>query len=248
MRILLINPLGVNVYDELVDEVVRPAIGSDTELTVRSLAGTGVPETAFLPAASLLMNQLLSAVQQGERDGFDAVVIGCASDPGLVDAKELVSIPVTAPMEAAFATGRAFGRLAVVAPRIESGEGENLPQDANWVRRLVHAYDGGSIFAGVFSAPCPHPPADVVDRLLADDPRELRALVRRGMASAVAGPAGDAAEAAFRDHDAAVLFFACTIWSGLLEPVRDRVPVPVLDPLITPVRYAEMLAGAGRKF
>ena len=248
MRILLINPLGVNVYDELVDEVVRPAIGSDTELTVRSLAGTGVPETAFLPAASLLMNQLLSAVEQGERDGFDAVVIACASDPGLADAKELVSIPVTAPMEAAIATGRALGRLGVVAPRIESGEGENLPQDANWVRRLVHAYDGASIFAGVFSAPCPHPPADVVDRLVYENPRELRSLVRRGMAEAVAGPAGDAAEAAFRDHDATVLFYACTIWSGLLEPVRDRVPVPVLDPLITPVRYAEMLAAAGRKF
>ncbi len=247
MRILLINPLGVNVYDELVDEVVRPAISSDTELTVRSLAGTGVPETAFLPAASLLLNQLLSAVEQGERDGFDAVVIACASDPGLADAKELVSIPVTAPMEAAIATGRALGRLGVVAPRIESGEGENLPQDANWVRRLVHAYDGGSIFAGVFSASCPHPPADLVDRLVHEDPRELRGIVRRGMAEAIAGPAGDAAEAAFRDHDATVLFFACTIWSGLLAPVRERVPVPVLDPLITPVRYAEMLAGAGRK-
>ncbi len=248
MRILLINPLGVDVYDELVDDVVRPAISSDTELTVRSLAGTGVPETAFLPAASLLMNQLLSAVQAGERDGFDAVVIGCASDPGLVDAKELVSIPVTAPMEAAIATGRALGRLAVVAPRIESGQGENLPQDANWVRRLVHSYSGESSFAGVFSAPCPHPPADLVDQLVNENPRELRATVRRGMADAVAGPAGDAAEAAWRDHDATVLFFACTIWSGLLGPVRDRLPIPVLDPLITPVRYAEMLAGAGRKF
>ena len=121
MRILLINPLGVNVYDELVDEVVRPALSSDTELVVRSLAGTGVPETAFLPAASLLLNQLLSAVQQGERDGFDAVVIACASDPGLADAKELVSIPVTAPMEAAIATGRALGRgcgrVGVAGPR-----------------------------------------------------------------------------------------------------------------------------------
>ena len=119
MRILLINPLGVNVYDELVDEVVRAALSSDTELVVRSLAGTGVPETAFLPAASLLLNQLLSAVQQGERDGFDAVVIACASDPGLADAKELVSIPVTAPMEAAIATGpgRGCGRVGVAGPR-----------------------------------------------------------------------------------------------------------------------------------
>jgi hypothetical protein len=33
----------------------------------------------------------------------------------------------------------------------------------------------------------------------------------------------------------------------LLAPVAERVPVPVLDPLITPVRYAELLARAGRK-
>ena len=199
-------------------------------------------------AASLLMNQLLGAVEQGERDGYDAVVIACASDPGLADAKELVSIPVTAPLEAAIATGRALGRLGIVAPRIESGEEENLPQDANWVRRLVHAYGGESAFAGVFSAPCGHPPADLVDRLVVEDPLELRAAVRREMAESIAGPAGDAAESAWRDHDATVLFFACTLWSALLEPVRERVPVPVLDPLITPVRYAEMLAGAGRKF
>ena len=248
MRILIINPLGVSVYDQLIDDVVGPAVGSDTELGVRSLAGTGVPATAFLPAASLLMNQLLGAVEQGERDGYDAVVIACASDPGLADAKELVSIPVTAPLEAAIATGRALGRLGIVAPRIESGEEENLPQDANWVRRLVHAYGGESAFAGVFSAPCGHPPADLVDRLVVEDPLELRAAVRREMAESIAGPAGDAAESAWRDHDATVLFFACTRWSGLLEPVRERVPVPVLDPLITPVRYAEMLAGAGRKF
>jgi hypothetical protein len=44
-----------------------------------------------------------------------------------------------------------------------------------------------------------------------------------------------------------VLFFACTLWSDLLGPIQERLPVPVLDPLVTPVRYAELLAGAGRK-
>ena len=102
-------------------------------VVVRSLAGTGVPTTVFLPAASLFTNQLLGAVEQGEKDGFDAVVIACCSDPGLEDAKDLVSIPVTAPMEEpAVATAVGLGRLAVIAPRIESAEGENLPQSANW--------------------------------------------------------------------------------------------------------------------
>ncbi len=246
-RVLVVNPLGVDVYDAMTEEVVGPAVSSGTEVVVRSLAGTGVPETAFLPATSLFMNQLLSAVEQGEREGFDAVVLACASDPGLEDAKDLVSIPVTAPMEAAVATSLAFGRLGVVAPRIESGEGENLPQTANWVRRLIHRYGAESRFAGVFSARSGHPPADEVSRLLEADPEGLRSAVRRDMSESIAGTAGDASESAWRDHDADVLFFACTLWAGLLDPIRDRVPIPLLDPLITPVRYAELLATAGRK-
>jgi Asp/Glu/hydantoin racemase len=208
------------------------------------LVGVGVPGTAFLPATSLFMNQLLSAVVQGERDGFDAVVIACCSDPGLEDAKDLVGIPVTAPLEAAVATARGLGRLGIVAPRIQSGEGENLPQNANWVRRLVHRYDGGSesAFAGVWSARAGHPSAAETARLLAEDQPGLRAAVRREMSASIDGPAGDAAEVAWREHDATVLFFACTLWGGLLGPVRERVPVPVLDPLETPVRYAELLA------
>jgi len=241
-RVLVINPLGVDVYDAMTADILQRAAGSDTEVVVRSLAGTGVPETAFLPAASLFVNQLLTAVQHAERDGFDAAVIACASDPGLEDAKDLVSIPVTAPMEAAVATAMSLGRLAVVAPRIESGEGENLPQTSNWVRRLIHRYGAKPFYAGVFSASAGHPPAEEVDRLLAQDPRDLRAAVRAEMSASISGPAGDAAELAWREHDATVLFFACTLWSGLLDPIRDRVPIPVLDPLITPVRYAAMLA------
>lgn len=246
-RILVLNPLGVDIHDGATLEVVRPFVASETEVVVRSLAGTGVPGTAFLPAASLFMNQLLQAVQQGERDGFDAVVIACCSDPGLEDAKELVSIPVTAPMEAAVATSLGLGRLGVIAPRIESGEGENLPQDANWVRRLIHRYGGERSFAGVWSARAGHPSAEETARLLAEDPDGLREAIGREMAASIDGPAGDAAEVAWREGDATVLFFACTLWGGLLAPITDRVPVPVLDPLITPVRYAELLARAGHK-
>ncbi len=242
VRILALNARADQLYDEERQRIMAAAVSPGTEVVVRSLVGVGVPGTAFLPATSLFMNQLLSAVVQGERDGFDAVVIACCSDPGLEDAKDLVKIPVTAPMEAAVATARGLGRLGVVAPRIQSGEGENLPQDANWVRRLVHRYDGGGAFAGVWSARAGHPSAAETARLLAEDQPGLRAAVRREMSGSIDGPAGDAAEVAWREHDATVLFFACTLWGGLLGPVRERVPVPVLDPLETPVRYAELLA------
>lgn len=246
-RILMINPLGVDLYDAMTAEVVSPAVSDDTEVVVRSLVDSGVPPTPFLPAAALFTNQLLEAVIQGERDDFDAIVIACCSDPGLEDAKELVSIPVTGPMEAAVATAMALGRLGIVAPKIESGEGENLPQNSNWVRRLVHRYRGESFFAGVFSAATGHPTDEETARLLAEDPAELCRAVRKEMSVSISGTAADAAIQACRDHDATVLFLACTLWGGLTHGVREHVSVPVLDPLITPVLYAELLARAGRE-
>ncbi len=247
MRILIINPMGVDVYNPMVERAIGGAASPDTKVEVCSLAGTGVPETAFLPAASLFLNQMLSRVQEAEQDGFDAVVIACAADPGLEDAKDLVNIPVTAPMEAAVATGRGLGRMAVVCPRIESGEGENLPQDSNWVRRLIHRYEASSMFAGVFPAPSGHPPAGEVSRLLSEDPDGLRAAVRADMETSARGSALEASERAWRDHDASVLFFACTLWSGLLDHIREKLPVRVLDPLVTPLLYAELLARTGNR-
>ena len=129
-KILILNPNGTNIYDDVTLAVAEKAVSSDTNVAVRNLSGS-VPKTAFLPATSVLMNQLLTAVVDAEKDGFDAVVIACCSDPGLQDAKDLVSIPVTAPMEAAVYTAAPIGRLGIIAPRIESGEGENLPSNSN---------------------------------------------------------------------------------------------------------------------
>src|SRR6056297_974379 len=36
----------------------------------------------------------LRGIVEAERDGFDAVIIGCFGDPGLEAARELVNIPV----------------------------------------------------------------------------------------------------------------------------------------------------------
>jgi|TARA_B100000686_G_C16800268_1_gene985431 Asp/Glu/hydantoin racemase len=240
-KILVLNPNGTDIYDQATREVAEPAVSSDTEVVVRNLAGS-VPRTAFLPAPSVLMNPLLEAVVQAEKDGFDAIVIACCDDPGLQDAKHLVSIPVTGPMEAAAYTAAPLGRLAVIAPRIESGENENLPTDSNWVRRHIHQYGMYHNFAGVRHAPCPHPPKEDTDRLLDEDIGKLCDIVRSGMANALQETGINQARLACEEDDANVVFFACTIWSGLLDPVQAAVPAQVLDPVATPVRFAEMLA------
>ena len=240
-KILILNPNGTDIYDEATREVAIPAVSADTVVEIRNLEGS-VPRTAFLPATSVLINPLLTAVVNAEKEGFDAIVIACCDDPGLQEAKELVSIPVTGPMEAAAFTSAPLGRLAVIAPRIESGENENLPTNSNWVRRHIHRYGMNYNFAGVRHAPCPHPPKEETDRLLDQDIAQLCNIARNGMANALDETGIRQAQLACDEDDADVLFFACTIWSGLLGPVQENVSATVLDPVATPVRFAEMLA------
>ena len=44
--------------------------------------------------AALTVPALLRSVVAAERDGFDAIIVSCYSDPGMEAARELVSIPV----------------------------------------------------------------------------------------------------------------------------------------------------------
>lgn len=242
LRILVIDPIGTDIYDEHMLSILRPHANADTDLVVRNLQN--VPKTPFLPSPALFYNQLFQAVIDAEKEGFDGVVIGCCSDPGLKDAKTLVSIPVTAPFEAAARTAPSLGRLGVVVPLIESGEGENLPGNANWARDLAREYGITDVVATVRAAPADHPSTAESMRLFAEDPAGLRRLVLGGMERAARGTALEQSRKAVFEDDATVLFFGCTFWSGMLGTIASAVPATVLDPLITPLKYVEMLAGA----
>lgn len=242
LRILVINPIGADIYDEYTARILEPAASPDTEVVVRSL--TGVPKTPFLPTPAAFYNQLFKAIMDAEQDGFDGVVIACCSDPGLKDAKTIVKIPVTAPMEAAARTAPSLGRLSVIVPRIQSGEGENLPGNGNWARSLITEYGMSEFMASVRSAPADHPSTEDSMRLFAANPAALRELVLGGMERAIYTTALEQSRRAVYDDEATVLFYGCTFWGGMLGPIARDVPAIILDPLITPLKYVEHLASA----
>lgn len=51
----------------------------------------------------------LDLIMSCEKDGFDAVIIGCFGDPGLEAARELVSIPVMGPCESSMLVAASLG-------------------------------------------------------------------------------------------------------------------------------------------
>ena len=96
-------------------------------------AGPGVAVTIGLPDsgpvavesrrdAALCVPELLRHAEAAARDGFDALVISCFSDPGLEAARELVSIPVLGSGIAAMHMAAMLGgRFSVLAPRSGGG-------------------------------------------------------------------------------------------------------------------------------
>ncbi|MFB6398574.1 aspartate/glutamate racemase family protein [Polymorphospora lycopeni] len=243
-RILVISPSGTDLHNEHDLAIARAAASPATEVEVRHLPA--LPVSAYIPAEDVLLSPLLAAVRRGHEEGFDAIAIACASDPGVREAKALVPTPVTGPFEAASRVAAAFGRFSVMYPGVTSGPGENLPQNANWIRRLARDYGVLDLLGP--SAPVPViRPADEVTSTLHDQETQARVTggqVRENMTAAIHGQGPAIAEHLWRNGEAQAIFVACTFWSGQLGSIRDTVPIPIIDPVKTLVRYAEVLAAA----
>lgn len=155
---------------------------------------------------------------EAERRGCDAVITGCAGDPGVEAARELVSIPVIGPGQAALHTAAMLGyRFSVLSP---------LDSTVGPTRALVrhHSLDGRC--ASVRSVNCS------VMALREGRPETFRAVL------AVARRCID-------EDQADALVLACASMSHVFgDPLADALPVPVVNALRVSVRMAEMLVGS----
>src|SRR5258708_10605425 len=108
MRICFLNPFGTPDYDAIITRTLAPSLRPGTDVVVRHLADSPRNIDYYVPK-HLVEVEVLKAVLAAEREGFDAVVIGCCYDPALTQARELVSIPVIGPLEASVLLARPFG-------------------------------------------------------------------------------------------------------------------------------------------
>jgi allantoin racemase len=86
---------------------------------------------------SLVAPTVIQAAIQAEKDGYDGILIGCAGDPGLYGAREMVNIPVVGPGENAVHLATMLGnRFSVVAITDSC-----VPRHVHLVRRAGIACD-----------------------------------------------------------------------------------------------------------
>jgi len=141
VRMLLINPLGTDMFDGITVDLVQPHLAADTEVVCRSLAG-GVPRTPFLAPPASYHDPLVGAVAAAADEGFDVVGISCCGDPALADCRAASRIPVTAPMEATAAASTALGPVCIVQRKLPAVYAERMPtqRDNTWMRDMMRRY------------------------------------------------------------------------------------------------------------
>lgn len=216
-RLLLINPntsLGVSA---LLQAHAQAAAGSQVHVDVVT-ARFGAPyiacEASFAVAGHAVLDAWAATRHQAP---YDAVLIACFGDPGLLALRQMCPVPVTGLAESAFLQASRLGRFAVV-----TGGAAWKPM----LERLAYSlgYDHGQL-AGVHT---------VVQSgaELARDPAAARLILTQACNDAAASTRAEA-----------VILGGAGL-AGMAHALQSGVPVPVIDSVIAGVQHAMAMCGS----
>lgn len=213
MKILLLNPNTTADVTDLLHAAGSGVASDGTEL-VPMTAARGVPYIATRAEAQIGGALALEMLAEAG-PGFDAAVIAAFGDPGLFGARELFAFPVVGLAEAAMLTACMLGRRFAIV----TFAGALAP----WYEECVAMHGLAGRCAGIRAL-------DGSFRSISEVQAEKEELL-------VA-----LANQAVEQDGADVVILSGAPLAGLAAKVRDRIPVPVVDPVAAAVRQAETLA------
>lgn len=196
------------------ETMLEKAASKGTEISVDCIEG-GPESIEYNYDEVLASKYILDNVIKAEKDGYDAIIIYCGSDPSLEAAREVVDIPVIGPGRTSLAIvndlAYKFSVLTVLEDTIAHDE-EQVRKRGFDITRLVSIKSIGI------------PVSEVRD----DMERTYKALL-------------DIGKQAIEIDGAHALVLACLGMAGMGERLQDALGVPVIDPAFVAVKYAELL-------
>jgi allantoin racemase len=163
---------------------------------------------------------ILRLIKEAEAEGADAVVVSCMGDPGVMSGKELVNIPVLGPCETSMLVASTLGDKTSIVTVLQN--------EVSAIEENVRAYGLSHKLASARSVNIP------VLELNKDIDKTLNALVAES-------------KKAVKEDGAKSIILGCTGMTGLGAKLAEKMDVPVLDPLLVTVKFAEMLVRLGLK-
>ena len=182
---------------------------------------------------------IILAASNAEKEGFDAMVISCAGDPALLSAKKQTRIPVTALGEAQMKVASTYGNFSVFSPSTKLHHYSRGGSSWDLARR--YGLDGYMVSHRGLGVERPHDSDDIAMK----DPKKWADLIwemhRKSLETNGPTQAINAAE----QDGAKAIVLGCAFWAGWKKEMKKMEKVsgiPVLDPTLTTVKYAIMLA------
>ena len=232
-RIRYIEPVDSDLYHDTRTQFLNSVVSPGTEVEVCNISLP--PELAgpMLPPVPLYMNEIIAEVLKAEKDGCDAAIIGCCSDPALPEAQRAVNIPVIGPLQAAAAVAASRGlRLGILAPDEHAWK-----TTANWLRANLRHYGMSDVVGPIRFVPMHS--SDEEESLIGNTKLSC-ADVDEKFRERLINSAVPVALKLLEEDEAQAILFGCTLWGGMVEGIASNVPAVCLDPVITALRVAEM--------
>ena len=221
MRILyqLTSPMHKTVGEAEVARrqgVLQASAATGTEVIVEPTA-TGPAAIESAHDAGLVVPELIRLGPLAEKRGYNALIIGCYSDPGLDALRELLRIPVVGPGAASLHLAALLGtRLSVLTP---SGRGYGR------VAARLRALGLDALLASVRGI-------------------GLSVMELAKQAPGALDRAAEAGKAAVERDGADVLVLGCMSMAFLPDitaRLGERIGVPVVNPVLAALKTAEAL-------
>ncbi len=222
MKILVLNPFAGDMRElERCRSVARP----DTEIRCENIAAFyPLNYVTYMYYRHRCAEAFVERVAAAQEEGFDGVFISCCYDPGLMESREIVDIPVTAAFEAGVHYVNAISqRYSVIATE---------PKTMHCYRELAQLYGTSAKLASVRhinlsardSYPESTPPNEVLARVL------------------------EAAHKCVAEDGAEAILIGCTVQSCpvTLASAGSSAGAPLVDPVLIGVKAAEFLVDLRR--
>ena len=216
MRILVISPVVSQALLRGDEEYFQGLADLETDVEVASVK-KGPTSIETFHDAVYAGPEILRLVRE-KHDTVDAIVVNCFADPAVDAAREITGKIVLGPAETAMSVALHLGATFSVI--------SILPNTTPWVRWQARKLGVESRLASAIGIDIPV--------LEIDD-----------AAGVTANEIVKAAELAIKRDGAEVIVLGCTGMVSVAQAVRERLPIPVVEPGATALKMAELLVKLG---
>jgi allantoin racemase len=217
MKILVLNPNTSEAVTARVAGVIHKIARPETQVVVTQIShGPEGLESCY--DESVASPFILEAVQEANRNGFDAVVIAAFCDPVLEAAKEISTVPVYGLEETAFSVALLLGNKFSILTEKK----HKVAVKQQHVRK--HGLE--SRFASVR-------PLNMGVTEIAIDPEKVK---RTGI---------EIGRRMVEEDGAEVIIMGCASMAGYSEDLERAIGVPILDPVAVTFKVVEALTEIG---